>query len=535
MENQFDRITQILQSRAVPQINELSGSDRAGALMSAISSGKSFSDVYRDRQQELYNQEKQYQADELGREMGILDVFERKKAAGDAQAQALDAKIKLFTGDDPEGMAVFLQALNDDPEEIDAGNSYQVMTKLAGIAKRTGYKSPQMRQKEQMDSVNNAIMSKLGGKNQPLSVRNNNPGNMRPVGQGEGFQAFESPQEGLRAMEADLTAKITGKSPIMKERYGEGYQPTLQSIIETWAPPTENDTAGYVNFVAQKTGIQPNQVLSPMDIQKLIPAMIEKEGGKEASQYYQPVQTADSGQIMNDGVDEITQLQVMSALASGDQAGALKIMADAQEKSRKGVEPSSPQGKLAQDYARGLLTKEEYDKASKSGNLELDKLNKGKEDFEKVLGDMSGLLDELDSLGGIVNQDKNAIMNTGRMLANTEGGSMLFGQIPIPGGQDIGRTFGTKEQTIRDKIDAKKKLLSRAIMAATGMSAKQMDSNTELKMFLNSLGNPTASYQSNKEILKSLSQMYGFGKVAGNDMPTETNNEMSGWSVEEIQ
>jgi hypothetical protein len=357
MESQYDRITQILQSQSAPKMRELDPTDSASAFISALGGNQSYSDVYKGRQQDTYNQERQVQSDELNREMGILDVFERKKAAGDAQAQALDAKIKLFTGDDPEGMAIFLEQLHNDPDEIDAGNSYQVMTKLAGIAKRTGYKSPQMKQKQQMDDVNKAILDKIGGKSSPISVRNNNPGNMRPVGQDGGFQAFNSPQDGLRAMEADLTAKITGQSPIMKERYGEGYQPTLQSIIETWAPPSENDTAGYVNFVAQKTGLQPNSVLSPMDIQKLIPAMIEMEGGKEASQYYQPVQTADSGQIMNDGLDETTQLQVMTALASGDQAGALKIMADAEEKSRKSSEPNTDIGKMQRDEQLGLVPK----------------------------------------------------------------------------------------------------------------------------------------------------------------------------------
>jgi len=86
----------------------------------------------------------------------------------------------------------------------------------------------------------------------PLSMRNNNPGNMRPLGQNAGFQAFDSPDAGLDAMRRDLTVKILGKSNAMKANYGENYQPSLKNLISTWAPPTENDTGNYINFVSQK-------------------------------------------------------------------------------------------------------------------------------------------------------------------------------------------------------------------------------------------------------------------------------------------
>jgi len=121
----------------------------------------------------------------------------------------------------------------------------------------------------------------------PLSMRNNNPGNMRPLGQNAGFQAFDSPDAGLDAMRRDLTVKIIGKSNAMKANYGENYQPSLKNLISTWAPPTENDTGNYINFVSQKTGIQPDQVLTEADIDRIIPAMIEQEGGKKAANYFQ--------------------------------------------------------------------------------------------------------------------------------------------------------------------------------------------------------------------------------------------------------
>lgn len=113
---------------------------------------------------------------------------------------------------------------------------------------------------------------------------------MRPVGQDTGFQQFSTPMEGIDAMRQDLAVKIGGQSQAMQARFGQGYTPTLQNLIATWAPPEENNTAQYVMFVSQKTGIGPNQPLTQQDIDRLIPAMIEMEGGQQAVDYYQQPQ-----------------------------------------------------------------------------------------------------------------------------------------------------------------------------------------------------------------------------------------------------
>ena len=120
----------------------------------------------------------------------------------------------------------------------------------------------------------------------PISVRNNNPGNLREVGQTTGLRRFQTPEAGVDAMRSDLMAKISGRSSAMASRYGAGYVPTLSNVITTWAPPEENNTAAYINFVAQRSGLNPNQPLMPQDIDRIIPAMIAMEGGQEATNYY---------------------------------------------------------------------------------------------------------------------------------------------------------------------------------------------------------------------------------------------------------
>jgi len=119
-----------------------------------------------------------------------------------------------------------------------------------------------------------------------LSVQYNNPGNLRPVGQNDGFQSFSSPQEGLDAMRQDLLLKIAGESPAMLSKYGEGYEPTLENLLSTWAPPTENDTQNYIDFVSSRTGLPANQALTEADLEAVMPAMVEMEGGPEAVAHF---------------------------------------------------------------------------------------------------------------------------------------------------------------------------------------------------------------------------------------------------------
>lgn len=118
----------------------------------------------------------------------------------------------------------------------------------------------------------------------PLAVRNNNPGNLR--GSDGNFRKFDTPEEGKKAMEADLRAKIGGSSSAMKARYGEDYTPTLESVISVYAPDSENDTAAYIETVSNATGIPAGQKLTAKDIPAVMSAMIRVEGGSHSANYF---------------------------------------------------------------------------------------------------------------------------------------------------------------------------------------------------------------------------------------------------------
>jgi hypothetical protein len=122
---------------------------------------------------------------------------------------------------------------------------------------------------------------------QPLSVRNNNPTNIKDYKTG-GFKQFTTPEDGYNYATQDLTGKISGNSPAMTKKYGAGYVPTIDNIIDTWAPPSDNNpnNSSYKAQVAQAIGKGINDPLSPDDAAKIARAMTIPEGGQKAAAYF---------------------------------------------------------------------------------------------------------------------------------------------------------------------------------------------------------------------------------------------------------
>ena len=86
--------------------------------------------------------------------------------------------------------------------------------------------------------------------------RNNNPGNIRHGSKWQGLSAqqtdkdfcqFVSPEYGIRAIYKLL------------QTYQKKYElNTVESIIDRYAPPNENNTAGYINRAAKDIGVSVN-------------------------------------------------------------------------------------------------------------------------------------------------------------------------------------------------------------------------------------------------------------------------------------
>ncbi len=100
------------------------------------------------------------------------------------------------------------------------------------------------------------IASQMAGR----APKNNNPGNLRMIGQrgtvGEdpqGFAVFGSMSAGWDALLRDVKAKLTGNT-----RTALNSDSTLAEFVGVYAPRTENDTGGYIANLARWLGLSPN-------------------------------------------------------------------------------------------------------------------------------------------------------------------------------------------------------------------------------------------------------------------------------------
>ena len=115
-------------------------------------------------------------------------------------------------------------------------------------------------------------------------LRNNNPLNIRrnkTAWQGlaakqndSAFFTFTAPAWGYRA------AFITLRN--YKRLHGIS---TLDSWVARWAPPVENNTVAYTNYVARKTGLNPHDVIDSDNKEvmcAIVAAMSQMENGVPA-------------------------------------------------------------------------------------------------------------------------------------------------------------------------------------------------------------------------------------------------------------
>lgn len=127
----------------------------------------------------------------------------------------------------------------------------------------------------------------LGGAadQEPLSVRNNNPGNLRDPKTGE-FKQFATPEEGRKALTADLAGKLEGTSPAYKAKFGDA-PITPERLAEVWSPAsaagnTAESTRNYGKAIADALGIKVGEKIAntPENREKIANAITAFESGQ---------------------------------------------------------------------------------------------------------------------------------------------------------------------------------------------------------------------------------------------------------------
>jgi len=135
--------------------------------------------------------------------------------------------------------------------------------------------------------------------NLSLGLRNNNPGNLRALPNGQtwkgqsgvnkGFVQFENLELGIRALLIDLSNK-----------YKRGLN-TISKIISVYAPPSENDTSNYIATVSKITGLGANEIISDFSnkLNQLALAIIYVENGGNVAKYVTPDDIINAKALIN--------------------------------------------------------------------------------------------------------------------------------------------------------------------------------------------------------------------------------------------
>ena len=102
----------------------------------------------------------------------------------------------------------------------------------------------------------------------PRGIRNNNPLNIRTGAHWQGmskeqsdpsFVQFISMQYGIRAAFKLMINHISGFKGTRPPRN------TISKLISVWAPPSENATTKYIDFVCQSVGLQASDIIDHKD------------------------------------------------------------------------------------------------------------------------------------------------------------------------------------------------------------------------------------------------------------------------------
>jgi len=115
----------------------------------------------------------------------------------------------------------------------------------------------------------------------PKGIRNNNPLNIRENAQadfdwqGEALQDFDPDFEEFVSMVYGLRAAFV----ILRNYRDKHGLTTIEGIITRWAPPNENDTERYIEFVSEQTGIARGVPLFEWQYVPVVKAMAIMENG----------------------------------------------------------------------------------------------------------------------------------------------------------------------------------------------------------------------------------------------------------------
>ena len=211
-----------------------------------------------------------------------------------------------------------------------------------------------------------------------------------------------------------------------------------------------------------------------------------------------------AAQSRTEGAQAKTEAAKTAADAALERA---KVAADAKieaarERGATAMQIAQMQNQTKQDLAVLAASLKGPSAAVLKAQEKAEKAAEGKEVLSDTLETAKTLVNDLYKLGGMTSTSKQPLAN---LVTSLQTGTV---------GQIAGQAFGTKTQAKRDEIKSIRLQLLNAIKEATGMSAQQLNSNVELKTYLDSLGSEKMTKEANLAIIENISTRYLKGQAA---------------------
>lgn len=268
------------------------------------------------------------------------------------------------------------------------------------------------------------------------------------------------------------------------------------------------------------SGAGAGQQLTPQMVQDNLPALAQSlTANGSVSEVGNLLRTA----VANSASPESTQMIDRSQEGAGQAYGTTET--GTKEKEANDITKTNIQ-------QQGANLRAQIAANSKGGaqQLKLDAAAKGKQDLSGILKDIDDRMQLLDKGGDYTDSEGNTQHADGGAIPSVGGGTlhnMVASASAGPIGQYIGGKVGSTSQSLRNDINSRLPLIKQAVMSATGMSSKQLDSNVELKTFMQALSDPAKDVQSNRGTLRNLDKLYGTGSLANGGAPSSGQGNVS--------
>ena len=171
--------------------------------------------------------------------------------------------------------------------------------------------------------------STSSGSGVPRGMRNNNPGNIEDGPFARSLPGYAG-SDGRFAIFSDLASGEGAQARLLQSYVQRGFD-TPAEIINRWAPPSDNNpTNAYVNYVARRVGVGPNDRISAEQIPLVAQAIREFENGGQSASNGRPAAATSSG-----GARVVAQGQNRGLSPSEQRAAAREERAEQREQQRE--------------------------------------------------------------------------------------------------------------------------------------------------------------------------------------------------------